>query len=243
MKPRTSRLLRYFVTGLLAALPLAATVAIFWWGANLLLRWVGPNSPVGSVLGTIGFGITGSEIVGYLIGIALIVGFIVLLGAWVEAGLQRGVAKLLDTVLRRIPLVRTVYDLAHRMVGLFRQRDADGVRAMSPVWLHFGGPGGAAVLGLLSSPQAVDVAGQRCLAVLVPTAPVPVGGGLLYVPESWVTPAPLGVEALTSLYVSMGVTSAQHLPRAAAPVPSPALAATPAAAQPAAATPPDNRAA
>lgn len=239
MNPRTSRLLRFFVTGLLAALPLAATVAIFWWGVHLLLRWVGPNSPVGSVLGAIGFGITGSEVVGYVIGIVLIVGFIVLLGAWVEAGLQRGAAKLLDTMLRRIPLVRTVYDLSHRMVGLFRQRDADGVRAMSPVWLHFGGPGGAAVLGLLSSPQAVDVAGQRCLAVLVPTAPVPVGGGLLYVPEHWVTPAPLGVEALTSLYVSMGVTSAQHLPKAPG-LPSPPVAAVP---QPAAVAPPDNRAA
>jgi uncharacterized membrane protein len=50
--------------------------------------------------------------------------------------------------------------------------------------------------------------------VLVPTAPVPVGGGLIYVPEEWVSPANVGVEALTSIYVSMGVTSAQYLPTA-----------------------------
>ncbi len=56
--------------------------------------------------------------------------------------------------------------------------------------------------------------GKPYLAVLVPTAPVPIGGGLLYVPQSWVVPAEIGIEALTSLYVSMGVTSAQHLPRA-----------------------------
>jgi len=62
----------------------------------------------------------------------------------------------------------------------------------------------------------VEVAGRRCLAVLVPTAPVPVGGGLLYVPEDWVSPARISIEALTSLYVSMGVTSAQHLPAPAA---------------------------
>jgi uncharacterized membrane protein len=61
---------------------------------------------------------------------------------------------------------------------------------------------------------------------------VPVGGGLLYVPQDWVTPAELGVEALTSIYVSMGVTSPQHLApaRAAARV-APPRAAT---AQPAA---------
>jgi uncharacterized membrane protein len=50
--------------------------------------------------------------------------------------------------------------------------------------------------------------------VLVPTAPVPVGGGLLFVPEDWVTPAGLSVEAVTSVYVSMGVTAPQHLPLA-----------------------------
>ena len=67
----------------------------------------------------------------------------------------------------------------------------------------------------------MDVCGRPCLAVLVPTAPVPIGGGLLFVPQEWVSPADVGAEALTSIYVSMGVTSAQHLPRppaAAAPV-------------------------
>jgi uncharacterized membrane protein len=57
------------------------------------------------------------------------------------------------------------------------------------------------------------VGGRRCLAVLVPTAPVPIGGGLLFVPEDWVSPADVGAEALTSIYVSMGVTAPQYLPR------------------------------
>jgi uncharacterized membrane protein len=34
------------------------------------------------------------------------------------------------------------------------------------------------------------------------------------VPQAWVTPAPIGVDGLTSIYVSMGVTSAQHLGKA-----------------------------
>jgi uncharacterized membrane protein len=53
--------------------------------------------------------------------------------------------------------------------------------------------------------------GEPYLAVLVPTAPVPVGGGLLYVPKAWVTPAEVGVDGLTSIYVSMGITSHQYL--------------------------------
>ena len=57
--------------------------------------------------------------------------------------------------------------------------------------------------------------------MIVPTAPVPVGGALIYVPEDWVRPADVGVEALTSIYVSMGVTSSQHL-GTAPPAPPPA---------------------
>ena len=66
-----------------------------------------------------------------------------------------------------------------------------------------------------TAPEVLMVEGRPCVAVLVPTAPVPVGGGLLFVPEHWVSPAALSVEAVTSLYVSMGVTAAQHLPVAA----------------------------
>lgn len=211
MRRTPAHALRLFITGLLAALPLAATLAIFWWLLSLVNQWLGPSSAVGAVLKAVGLGVSGSEVVGYAIGLAVLALALLLLGAAVELGLQRGLARIIDALLGRIPVVRTVYDLAQKLVGLLDQRDSEGVRSMSPVWVHFGGEGGAAALALLSSPEVLQVRGRRCLAVLVPTAPVPVGGGLLYVPEDWVTPAELGMEALTSIYVSMGVTSAQHL--------------------------------
>jgi uncharacterized membrane protein len=211
MKRTSAHLLRVFVAGLLAALPLAATVAIFWWAVNLLIGWLGPKSLVGGLLVSIGLGVTGSVWVGYLLGVALVVALIYLLGLTVEAGFQRGVAKVMEAVVKRIPLVGTVYELARKMVALFAQRDERGQASMRAVWCHFGGVGGAAVLALQSTPQPVSVGGRSYLAVLVPTAPVPVGGGLIFVPEEWVTPAEVGIEALTSIYVSMGVTSPEHL--------------------------------
>ncbi len=217
MKRAHRHLLRLFVTGVVAALPLAATVAIFGWAASVLFRWLGPDSAVGSLLVAIGLGVTGSELVGYLIGIGLVALGLVGLGGLVELGLQRGMVRLLDSVMRRIPLVRQVYEMAQKLVALFARRDPGAARAMRAVWLRFGGvEGGAAVLALQTSAEVLLVDGRRCLAVLVPTAPVPIGGGLLFVPEDWVQPAALSVEAVTSLYVSMGVTAAQHLPVAPA---------------------------
>jgi uncharacterized membrane protein len=212
-------LLRVFVTGALAALPLAATLLIFAWAAGVLIRWLGPDSAVGRALLSIGLGVGASEVVGYAIGVAIVAGAIFGLGLLVEAGLQRGLSGLVNGLLLRIPVVGTVYDLMKRMVGLVRTHDdkGDGLKSMSAVWCHFGGPqaeGNSVALALLGSDTPVLINGQRCVAVLIPTAPVPVGGGLIYVPEHWITPADVGVEAVTSIYVSMGLTSPQYLQRA-----------------------------
>lgn len=212
-------LLRIFFTGALAALPLAATILVFVWAANVLIRWLGPDSGIGRLLVSIGLGVGGSEIVGYALGVAIVAAAIFGLGLVIQTRLQRGLANALNALIERIPLVRSVYDLLRKMVALFDQRDehGNGLHSMSAVWCHFGGRGAeghCAALALLGSDVPVMVDGQRCLAVLIPTAPVPVGGGLLYVPEHWVTPADIGVEAVTSIYVSMGLTSPQHLPRA-----------------------------
>jgi uncharacterized membrane protein len=217
MSPTGRRLLNIFITGALATLPLAATILIFVWGARVVVDYLGPTSLVGGWLVQLGLGNTGSEFVSYLLGVLLVMVLIFLLGLLIETRLRDVLATLLNGIVQRIPIVRSVYDLVKKFVDLFAQRDEEGVRSMSPVWLHFGGVGGAAVLGLLSTPEPVMMGEVAYLAVLVPTAPVPVGGGLLYVPKDWVTPADVGVDGLTSIYVSMGITSHQYIGIDAAP--------------------------
>lgn len=213
MKATARHTLRIFLTGLLAALPLAATLLIFVWGARLLYGWLGPGSFVGGLLIGLGLGGTGSEVAGYLLGLGIVLLAIFALGLLVQTRLRGVLARSFNSVMQRIPVVRNVYDLIRKFVDLVAQRDPSVARAMSPVWLQFGGPGNAMVLGLLSSPEPVYVGEHTYLAVLVPTAPVPVGGGLIFVPQAWVSPAEIGMETLTSIYVSMGVTAHQHLGR------------------------------
>lgn len=215
MKPHGRKIVQTFVTGLLTALPLAATVLIFVWAARFLYDLVGPSSVVGQGLKALGLGVTGSEIAGYAIGVGIVAVTIFGLGLVVQTRLKHVWHDVVESVIQRVPLVRNVYDLIRRFVDLVSKREKDGVNSMSPVWLQFGGDG-PAVLGLLSTPQPVLMGGQPFVAVLVPTAPVPVGGGLIFVPQAWVRPAEIGVEGLTSIYVSMGVTAGQHLPTAAA---------------------------
>ena len=80
--------------------------------------------------------------------------------------------------MQRIPFVRNLYDVTKRFVAIMDRKDQDGLKSMSPVWCFFGGDGGAGVLGLLPMPRPIMIGGERYHVVLVPSAPVPVGGAL-----------------------------------------------------------------
>lgn len=197
--------LRTLLSGFLLLLPVVVTAVLVIWLGTYIFAYVAPGSMFGNTLTAIGLGFTGSTVVAYVIGLLVLLVFIYTLGLIVESGLRHRFSGFIDTSMRSIPVVRNVYDLTKRFVAIMDTKDADGLKGMRPVWCYFGGPGGAAVLALLPTPQTVELEGTRYHAILVPSAPVPVGGGLLYVPADWIKPADIGVEGLMSVYVSMGV--------------------------------------
>jgi uncharacterized membrane protein len=173
--------------------------------------FLGPGSLFGSVLGSIGLAFVSDERVAYLLGLAVALAGIYLLGLLVGAGLKSQWQDLLDRLMLHLPGVRTIYDASKKLQGLFGHRNATDYQAMSPVWCFFGGEGGTAVLGLMPTPERLDLHGHAYHVVLVPSAPVPFGGGLLYVPADWVKPAGFAADGLLNIYVSMGVSSPAYL--------------------------------
>ncbi|MCZ7566598.1 MAG: DUF502 domain-containing protein [Burkholderiales bacterium] len=194
-----------WLAGLLVLLPVALTFAVIYWLFTLIYRFVGPGTVVGRFFAALGYPFASHPGLAYLIGALALAAGIYLLGVLVRLGLKRPLSWLTERTLRRIPLVGDLYGLADRFVGLLNQRQGADIGAMSPVWCFFGGDG-AAVLALAPSADVVDIEGRRYRAVLVPTAPVPFGGALLYVPAEWIRPANIGVDRLTAVYVSMGLT-------------------------------------
>lgn len=208
------RLFRTLLAGMLAALPLLGTLWLLSIVFTFVAGWLGPESFTGGLLAKIGVGISGQEWSGYLIGVLMALALLFCLGLLIERGLNTWLVWLVDAVVGRIPVVRTIYETIEKFVQIFMKRERSELQSMRPVWCHFGGPGGVSVLGLLSSPEPILVEGRACYAVIVPTAPVPIGGGLLFMPVEWITPSDVGMEAVTSIYVSMGVTAPQFLPTA-----------------------------
>jgi uncharacterized membrane protein len=200
---------RTFLAGFLVLLPLAVTITVIVWVGTFIYAYLGPDSAIGRILTSIGFGFSNSPVIAYALGAVVVVGLIFLLGLLVESRLESRVRHLIDSLMQRIPFVGNLYDVSKRFVAIMDRKDQDGLKSMSPVWCFFGGDGGAAVLGLLPMPKPIIIGSERYHVILVPSAPIPVGGALIYVPADWVKPANIGVETLMSIYVSMGVTSPQ----------------------------------
>jgi uncharacterized membrane protein len=194
-----------WLAGLVILLPVALTLGILGWVFGIVYRLVGPNSFVGGLFARLGYPFSSHPSLAYLIGTLVLIGAIYLLGLLVQLGLKRPLNWFVDRTVRRIPLVGDLYGLADRFVGLLHKRQQADVGAMSPVWCLFGG-NGAAVLALAPNPEPLAIDGRDYVAVLVPTAPVPFGGALMYVPAEWIRPADIGVDRLTAVYVSMGIT-------------------------------------
>lgn len=238
-----SRLARTFIAGLLVVLPVVLTVVLVAWVANQIIAFVGPKSVIGQLLITIGFGLSAVPWLAYLFGILIVAFFIWLLGLIVQSRLEHSVHNIIGKVMQRIPLIGYVYDMAKRLIAIIERKDDGGLGGMRPVWCFFGGEGGAAVLALLPSAETVMLGSEIYNVVLIPSAPVPVGGALVYVPTKWVKPADIGIEGLMSLYVAMGVTPRQPGVAPAAIKPPPVIAAAPASPplQPAPESPPKQQ--
>jgi uncharacterized membrane protein len=208
-----SRVGRVFISGFLAALPLALTIFIVGWLLSFLNQYIGPSSAFGRFLVSFGVGTGMSQFVHYLIGLAIIGGGIYVLGLIVESRLSPWLIAQIGRIVRSIPVVSSIYRLADRFVSVIDAREGANFKNMSPGWCHFGGKQGAAVLALIPSKTPIRLGEEDYLGILIPTAPVPFGGALIYVPVAWVEMAEGGVDELMSVYVSMGITQPTSLPR------------------------------
>lgn len=204
-----------WLTGLLAVLPLALTLILVGWAVGIVNGLLGPRSLFGRSFTLFGDVSADRPLLSYLFGTLIVVVLIYLLGLVVQSRLKKPFTMLVDRTLRRIPLIGSVYNLADRFVSVIGDRQEADIAAMSPVWCFFGGDG-VAVLGLLPNPEPQAIDGRLYFTVLVPTAPIPVGGGLIFVPVTWVKPADFGIDTLTSVYLSMGITPPRRPTGAAA---------------------------
>lgn len=206
------RIVGCFVAGVIALLPIVITVAVVIWVGSFLSRYVGPDTPFGNVLAKIGLSIGSDSTLSYGLGWAVVLGAVFTTGLLVELGAKRAFTGIADSLLKRVPLIGSIYSTSKQVVDMLDKKDEQALKSMTAVYCFFGETSPTGLLAFLVSPEVFFVNGKEFHIVIIPTAPVPFGGAMIFVPAESVVPADMPIDALMSIYVSMGATAPQYLP-------------------------------
>jgi uncharacterized membrane protein len=197
-----------FLTGLAVLGPVLLTVIVLAWLFGQLIGILGPDSLLGQGLTALGGVFTGrgsNPLLGFLIGVLLLAGAITALGLFVRDRAADVFEDWVDGAIGRIPVLGGVYRPVAQLVRGMSGHKSEAMASMGVCRVIFGG--GIETIAFLASPHIFDVGGGPARLVLIPTAPVPVGGALLLVACDKVEHIPdMKFEDLAKLYLTMGMT-------------------------------------
>lgn len=193
---------RRMTRGLLVIIPLVVTLIILRYLVAILESLLRPV--VGLVL-EIPYmeEIPASVPLAWLIGVSVTLAFLYLLG-WIVTGErgQRTVTAILNSALRRIPIVGKIYTVANQATqAISTPMNAQYNRVVFLDWPREG----VRAMGLVTGQYYVPTEDRVMLAIYIATVPNPTSGMLAIIPEDDVTETDISVEDAMKLIFSGGI--------------------------------------
>ena len=188
-----------FVSGLLAILPVGATIFIVWALYNLIDGQVGRNTAFGMVIERV----LGQWVPG--LGIIITILLVFVIGMIVRSVVGRTLQYYFERILFSFPGVRKMYGTLKQFTGALLNRES--TTSFKKVVMFEYPKEGINVLGLVTNEELGiirEITGEKCLLVYAPTAPNPLSGYMLIIPERLVTYIEMPVEDALSMVVSSG---------------------------------------
>jgi uncharacterized membrane protein len=183
---------RYFLTGLLAIIPI--------WGTYLVLR---------TLLETLD-GFIGNTLREYLpyyipgLGIIVLLILIFTIGLLTANFLGQRLVAWSEEIMERLPIVRSVYSTIKSMVNMVSTGKESFRRVVLIEFPRKGQYSLAFVTGITEG-EVQQLTDEKVLNVYVPTTPNPTSGYLLFVPESEIIPLSMTVEDGMKMIISGGL--------------------------------------
>lgn len=203
-----------FLAGFFVILPVVITLAIIGWLATWLHDRLGPGSLVGRALRSVGLQFFTNDTVADIAAWVFVLVGIWLLGWLVKSASWSRIVAFFRRVFERIPVISSIHGSVTQVVDLLKRDDEQRLEGMRVVYCEFGGERGAGVLGLLISPAVYRFGEQDCHLVYVPTSPIPMSGGILFVPTVAVHRVQMEADKLMQIYFSIGVMAPRVIPEA-----------------------------
>jgi uncharacterized membrane protein len=109
--------------------------------------------------------------------------------------------------------VKGIYNPVARVIRLATEKGGGDLSGMDVVAVRFGNEDGTHILALLASHDRYYIGDLRRVMVYLPTAPLPMTGGLVLVPEDHITVVPdMKVDDLLKVYFSLGALAPESMP-------------------------------
>jgi len=192
------RIRRYFIAGLLVWLPVGATILVFTLALDLVDRLLFLLPPPWRPEALLGFRIPG-------LGLILVLIVFVVTGVLAANLLGRRLVKSYESVLARIPFVRTVYSAVKHFAEVVF---SDSTASFKKVLLIEYPRENLYSLAFQTSENPAEVqaaTGEPVVAVFLPTTPNPTSGFMLFVPTRSVVELDMSVEEALKMIISLGV--------------------------------------
>jgi uncharacterized membrane protein len=146
-------------------------------------------------------------------GVVIAVVGITLLGAMAANLFGRLIVSTSETLLARVPLVRSIYGGSKQ---IFNQIAApDRTSFQEAVLVEYPNPG-VWTIGFVTTAEidaSIAVQGQDVVAVYIPFAPIPTSGFLLYVPRANLRAMGMGPDEALKRVISLGLIKEEPTPK------------------------------
>ncbi|GIL00382.1 MAG: membrane protein [Alphaproteobacteria bacterium] len=202
-----ARLRNYFLTGFIITAPLVITVYLIWTFVQWVDSWVIPYIPaVYNPETYLPFDIPG-------VGLVIAIVTITLIGFLTANIIGRSVVNYGETLLGRMPLVRSIYNgLKQIFETVF---SGDGASFQKVGLIEYPRPGLWALVFVATEARGEVKARLadsevEAYAVFLPTTPNPTSGFLLFVPRPDIVLLEMGVEDAAKLIISAGLVTPKY---------------------------------
>lgn len=196
------RFRRYFVTGFLLVVPVAATV--------LVMKWL--FDTVDSILAPSLEKIFGRDIPG--IGLIAIIVLIYLAGIVATNVIGRRLFQHGESLLIKVPMVRELYNTFKQVLESVMMPQKGGFKEV--VMVEFPTPG-MSTIGFITN-RLKDDSEQELVSVYIPTTPNPTSGFMEIIPSKDIKRIAMSVEDAIKMIVSGGMVSPEVIRRKAEPL-------------------------
>ena len=199
------RIRRYIVAGLLVWLPVGATIVVFTFVLELMDRVLLLIPPSYRPEELLGFRIPG-------LGVILALTVLVITGMLVANFLGRRLVVNFETLLARIPIVRTVYGAVKSFSELVFSDSNTSFKKVLLIEYPRVGLYSLCFQTSENPPEPESRTGEKIVTVFVPTTPNPTSGVMIFVPHKDVIELDMTVEDALKMVISLAVVIATWHP-------------------------------